>query len=652
MWQERAFKILLLFFCVSLLLVSILVYNYVHEKNQIEQTAQNRVKQITLDTMAQIDKRLDQLSSIANALANDLRTGKLLQSQIINKLEKTMEVTPHLFGIGVAYIPYINNPQERRQSHYYINKKGSLQIEEENPIQLFLTPCSYNDLTKYGRMPTCVVFIEYSLNDIKSLMKNIDVGKTGYGFILSKEGVFLNHPLEKYVKDRETIFEQAELRNGALKRLGEHSGVIDYVDERTGQSAWIFYQPIPTTGWIMGTLVVKNEILPKTTELEHKLIKIGLWFLAALIVFFLALLFRAYEGERFRLWIVVLSASALLLVSLEFVWSLVQTSPKGNEGRIVEGTIIVDKAGLHQLISSNSPSKASPNYVPTRVSIESIKFAEQKAIIKGHIWQKYPDDIHKEITRGFILPDVLSPTITEESRHKENKTEEIKWFFEGPLRQQFDNSKYPLDKREISLLIRHVDKNVYLIPDLEAYNSLKPSTLPGIKRDLIIPNWLMKSSFFNYRVHQSGIYVEMDNEVENFSNLYFTVFAQRDFLKPFIYSVLPLIVVGVMLFAILLLLGRVGSFANIIAPLLALFIGVILAHIGLRKEIAAPDILFIEYYYLVTYVAILAVIASYFLFHKNKLLFIQYRNGLVVKLLFLPLILISILGITIWVFYT
>jgi hypothetical protein len=651
MWQKLAFKIFLLFFTVSLLLVSILVYNnYVHEKNQIEQTAQNRVKQITLDTMAQIDTKLDQLLSIANVLANDIRTGKLPQSQIINELEKTMEVTPHLFGIGVAYIPYINNPQERRQSHYYINKKGSLQIEEENPIQLFITPCSYNDLTKYGRMPTCVVFIEYSLNDIKSLMKNIDVGKTGYRFLLSKEGVFLNHPLEKEVKDRETIFEQAELRNGAFKMLGEHD-VIDYVDERTGQSAWIFYQTIPTTGWIMGTLVVKNEILSKTTELEHKLIKIGLWFLAALIVFFLALLFRAYEGERFRFWIVVLSATVLLLVSLEFVWSIVQTSPKGNESKIVKSTIIVDKAGLHQLISANTSSKASPNYIiPTGVSIESIKFAENKAIIKGHIWQKYPDDIHEEITRGFILPDVLSPTITEESRHKENKTEEIKWFFEGPLRQQFDNSKYPFDKREISLLIHHVDKNVYLIPDLEAYHSLKPSILPGIKSDLIIPDWLMKSSFFNYQVHQSGIDVE--NKVENFSNLYFTISAQRDFLKPFIYSVLPLIVVGIMLFVILLLLGRVGSFGNIIAPLLALFIGVILAHIGLRKEIVAPDILFIEYYYLVTYVAILAVIASYFLFHNNNLRFIQYRNGLVVKLLFLPLTLISILGITIWVFYT
>jgi len=105
-----------------------------------------------------------------------------------------------------------------------------------------------------------------------------------------------------------------------------------------------------------------------------------------------------------------------------------------------------------------------------------------------------------------------------------------------------------------------------------------------------------------------------------------------------------------MLFAILLLLGRVGEFANIVAPLVALFIGVILAHIGLRKEIQVSGLFFIEYYYLVMYIAILLVAAIYFIFHSNKpFYFIQYRDGLVAKLLFLPLILVSLLGITILV---
>jgi hypothetical protein len=51
------------------------------------------------------------------------------------------------------------------------------------------------------------------------------------------------------------------------------------------------------------------------------------------------------------------------------------------------------------------------------------------------------------------------------------------------------------------------------------------------------------------------------------------------------------------------------------------------------------------------YIAILAVVISYLLFHtKSELFFIQYRDGLVAKLLFWPLILGSMLGITVWMF--
>ncbi|MDM8560379.1 hypothetical protein [Candidatus Parabeggiatoa sp. HSG14] len=94
------------------------------------------------------------------------------------------------------------------------------------------------------------------------------------------------------------------------------------------------------------------------------------------------------------------------------------------------------------------------------------------------------------------------------------------------------------------------------------------------------------------------------------------------------------------------------TFANMAAPLIALFLGVILAHIGLRKSLLASGVTYIEYYYFVIYIITMVVIASYFLFHNKKnLSLIQYRNGLVMKLLFWPFILTSILGITWWKFY-
>ncbi|MCK5716184.1 MAG: hypothetical protein KAH77_01755, partial [Thiomargarita sp.] len=129
----------------------------------------------------------------------------------------------------------------------------------------------------------------------------------------------------------------------------------------------------------------------------------------------------------------------------------------------------------------------------------------------------------------------------------------------------------------------------------------------------------------------------------------FTVSFKRNLITPFLNNFLPLFVVSLMLFGILFLLGKVKSIANVIAPLLALFFGTILAHIGLRRENVVWEVLYIEYLYIIIYLAILAVIAFYVLFHSKNTL--QYRDGLVAKLLFWPVILGTLFSISLWTFY-
>jgi len=425
--------------------------------------------------------------------------------------------------------------------------------------------------------------------------------------------------------------------------------VYNYVHEKNQIEQTALAQVKQGTVYQINTKLQQQSAI----ELRHQQIGIVLC-LIVFLVFFSALFFRADKGDSYRLWMVVCSASVLLLIGLGFVLSFAQQTLFEDKG-----TIIADKASLHQFLSANSKQslspKALPNAVPTGIFIESITFSNDNYVnLTGHIWQKYHDDTHKGIARGFIFPQ-SSMKIVEAYRHKENKTEVIGWFFEGSVPQQFDYSKYPLDKREISLLIHHkdIDKNIHLVPDLAAYTRLKPSALPGIKHDMIVSGWHTKSSFFHYQTHLS------ETSKKHFFTLHFTVLLQRDLLNPFLFNVLPLIMVVCMLFVIQLFIGRMGAFANIVAPLAALFFGVILAHLELRREVLTPNIVSFEYYYLMMYIDILSVAAGYFLFYTNKflfiqtnkLLFLQYRDGLVTKLLFLPLILGNILWLTIWMFY-
>jgi hypothetical protein len=654
MWHKPAFKTLsLLYSAILLLVLFILVYNYVQD-NQVQAT-QDEMMQKTRVAVQQIDEVLNQLSSTAHALADEIGSGQLQRSQIMERLKKTMDKTPQMFGIGVAYIPYQNDPQTRRHSPYYINRQDTHQIEEQDLLQIFTVPCFYNDPTFSHKMSKCVVFIDYSLQDIKALMNTLDFGKTGYGFILSKQGDFIAHPIEEYVKNRKTIFNLAEMRNdNALKRLGERatdnkSGIMEYREPMTGQTSWIFYQPIPTTGWVIATVMIKNEFLAQTIEeSRHQQIWLCIWIIICLISF-PTLLVRT----EFGLWLVVFLSAILLVIGIGFILYLAQTAPFKTEA---ESALIVDKARLNQFLSSNTKPthrENPPLFVPTGVSIETVAFStegENNVILTGHIWQKYDDDVSLSISRGFVLPEAKSIKITEAYHRQQDQKEVIGWHFESTVPLQFDYSKYPLDRREIQLLIRHkdVDKNVILTPDLEGYQWLNPDSCPGIKHDLALPNWHLKSSFFNYRHH------EHDTEKKHFPELYFTVFIQRELLNPFIRSMLPPIVVGGMLFAILLILGKVKTVANVIAPLAALFLGTLLAHIDLRRGIdfTVLDIFYIEYFYIVMYIAILAVLITYFLFHtKSRLFFFQYRDGLVAKLLFWPLILEILLVVTVWMFY-
>jgi hypothetical protein len=637
-------------------MVSSLVYDYEHQKSQIELTQMNQAQQNLQSAVEQIDEVLGKLLSIANAIADDISAGKLQRSQIMWKLKQTIKRTPYQFGIGVAYVPYINDPQQRRQSRYYINKQGSQLTEEQDQLQLFTVPCFYHDPKTQTQIPKCLVFVDYSLNDIKVLMANLELGQTGYGFILSKQGVFMTHPIEEYVKERKTIFKIAAVNNDkTLKRLGEQaikseSGVIEYVSEETGQSAWIFYQPIEATGWMMCAVFIKDDIFNQTT-FRQKQIEISLWFIVFLVLLS-ALLFRVYKGDTYRFWMLVFSASVLLLIELGFVVYLMQTTPSFSAGS--KRLLIVDRAGLHKFLSVNAKqrlfSEKTPLYLPTGIVIESAEFSdENEVILSGYLWQKYDDDVHQKIARDFILHEVESIKITGVERHKENQTEMIRWYFDSTVHLQFYYSKYPFDRTEINILIHHkdIDRNIILIPDLEVYQEVNPNTRPGIKHDVVLPGWQIKRSFFNY-------HFQSDNNVgeRNFPNLYFTVFLQRDFLNPFIISVLPIIVVGIMLFALLLLLGRVGTFANVVAPLTALFFGIIFAHIGLKRGVPSLAHLYVEYYYWVMYIALFGVVTSYFFFHtKKNLRFVQYRNGLVLKLLFWPFILVSILGITVLTFW-
>ncbi|MFW5658636.1 MAG: hypothetical protein ACOCZ8_01520 [Bacteroidota bacterium] len=78
----------------------------------------------------------------------------------------------------------------------------------------------------------------------------------------------------------------------------------------------------------------------------------------------------------------------------------------------------------------------------------------------------------------------------------------------------------------------------------------------------------------------------------------------------------------------------------------------LLAHLDLRRSLGVEEIIYMHYFYFVMYFQILLYSANSILFtHTDRFPVIEYKQNLLPKVLYFPVLLGSLLVITVRVFY-
>jgi len=157
-------------------------------------------------------------------------------------------------------------------------------------------------------------------------------------------------------------------------------------------------------------------------------------------------------------------------------------------------------------------------------------------------------------------------------------------------------------------------------------------------------------SFFDYRYgsYNTDFGIPDYEGEEALPELHFNIELKRNVLNAVIANGIPIFVVLLMLFAIILkrtddvdeskLFGFNPSGTVRICS--ALFFVVLLAHIQMRNTIQTEEIVLLEYAYFIVYLTILGTALHTFLFFsKLDVPVIRYRESLIFKLLFWPVIL-------------
>ena len=237
------------------------------------------------------------------------------------------------------------------------------------------------------------------------------------------------------------------------------------------------------------------------------------------------------------------------------------------------------------------------------------------------------------------------------------------WNIQVVLRQNFDYSRYPLDAKLVwvRLWTNDINNTIQLVPDLGAYARPGQDSRMGISESLVPGEWSVRDTFFGFcRIAYKTDFGRMSGIKEprpSRPELRFYILLQRNFTDAFLVNLVPLFVTIGLLFGLLMTVSRDEKVAErfgfstlaVFGSCSGLFFISLLGHIQIRREFAGSQIVYIEYFYILSYILLMAVSVVTFLVTQRET---ESRNwflrnsGINVKLLYWPAILTICLALS------
>jgi class 3 adenylate cyclase/HAMP domain-containing protein len=317
--------IILILGSTAIIFLAAFIYNLVASKQAvIEQVGQN-AQHLTLETAYRIEVVLRSVEKVPGNLAAVLEDYPYQQTDLVRLMQTTVAANRDVFGVAVAFEPHAFHPGSYYFCPYSFREDNQIKTTylgsdsyryffwdwyqvpkelqrpgwtepyfDEGGGNIIMSTYSVPLFRRQGdtRKFVGVVTADLSLMWLKDLVSAVKIYHSGYAFLISQNGVFVTHPDPRWIM-RESIFSIAEARHDPdLRRLGRamvrgDSGFVSLTDFYSGQPSWLFFAPLPATGWSLGVVIPENELFADVNHLSQKIagiVLLGLGFLALVIV--------------------------------------------------------------------------------------------------------------------------------------------------------------------------------------------------------------------------------------------------------------------------------------------------------------------------------------------------------------------------------
>lgn len=305
----------------GLILAAVISWGYVKVRARLERETITKASYLTEVSADRIDTILSRLQGITQGIALALEAQRLdIPPRDLRALmTSALRDNPDIYGICVAVMPFALPPGWTDPAPWIYRERDSFvydgQPEDRSYIgeDWFVLPRYLNraSWTEPYLEATGVKMVSYAvpvhrniggeeqfvgvvvcdidLGWLERTIADLSFGKSGYAFLMSRNGVYITHPQQELVFN-ESVFSVAEERGDAsLRRVGQGMisgvpGLINFVSFVTGQDSWLSWQPLKSADWIIGSITSKAELRAGVLELSRDEALVGVAGLSLLVL--------------------------------------------------------------------------------------------------------------------------------------------------------------------------------------------------------------------------------------------------------------------------------------------------------------------------------------------------------------------------------
>lgn len=327
-WRRRlAVRLTAVFLlCCTLVFGLAIGYNYIQARAMITGKLEPTARHLVTAAAARVEKVITSVTAQTESMARSLEILGVSDATLLPFIQASVLSHPDVYGSAVAFETWPDGRfKTPRAPYFYRTAEGVGSLDLANSYDYHLQDW-YQIARELGRtewsepyfdegggdalMATCsvpffetkngrrriagIVTADVSLKRLTDIVSSIQVLKTGYGFLLSRNGTFLAHPRQDLIMN-ESLFSLAEDRNSPeIRKIGRsmvrgESGFIPY-HAVSGVDSWMYYAPLPSVGWTLGVIFPKDELFADIRALTFAMAGMGLagFLLLALVIVLIA----------------------------------------------------------------------------------------------------------------------------------------------------------------------------------------------------------------------------------------------------------------------------------------------------------------------------------------------------------------------------